>query len=146
MAPTTPLGDFKTQSTPYGNVERTFNMVGLAASAGATYVARWTAFHQVRMEDSITKAIAHARNNGFAFIEVISSCPTYFGKYNKMEESVDILKRLEAISIVTEPLTVSPHDANSDMSKIICGEFVESERAEFTQEYQKIINQAQQNK
>jgi len=117
MAPTTPLGDYKTQTSPYGNVEQTFNIVGLAASAGATYVARWTAFHQVRMEDSIAKAIV---------------------------ESLDILKMLENISEVAEPLTVSPHDATSDMSKIICGEFVDMERSEFTYAYQKIIDQAQQ--
>lgn len=144
MAPTTPLGDYKTQSTPYGNVEQTFNMVGLAASVGATYVARWTAFHQVRMEDSIAKAIVHAREKGFAFIEVISSCPTYFGKYNEMDESVDVLKRLESISEIAEPRSISPYDAHSDMTKIICGEFVDKERIEFTRAYQEIIKLAQQ--
>jgi len=107
-APTTPRGDYKTQTTPYGNMEPAFNMVGLAASAGATYVARWTALHQVRMEDSMAKAISHARGKGFAFIEVVSACPTYFGKYNEMDESVDMLKVLEGIEEVVEPLSVSP--------------------------------------
>ena len=58
MAPTTPTGQVQTQSTPYGNLERTFNLVDLAASAGASYVARWTALHQVRMEASMAKAYA----------------------------------------------------------------------------------------
>ena len=83
MAPTTPVGNYQTQSTPYGNVDGNFNLVGLVASAGATYVARWTALHQVRMEESFSKAVVHARENGMAFIEVVSACPTYFGKYNK---------------------------------------------------------------
>lgn len=144
MAPTTPKGNFKTQSTPYGNVESTFNLVELMASAGATYMARWTALHQVRMEESFSKAILHARNRGFAFIEVVSACPTYFGKYNKLGDSVDMLKTLEEIEVVTEPLSVPPHEATSDMTRIVCGEFVEIEgKPEFTQEYQKIIQQAQ---
>jgi 2-oxoglutarate ferredoxin oxidoreductase subunit beta len=143
MAPTTPLGEYLTQSTPYGNVERTFNLVDLAASAGATYVARWTALHQIRMEDSFAKAIRHARKNGLAFLEIVSACPTYFGKYNNMGESVDMLRILENISEVAEPLTVSPREAASDLSRIVCGEFVELERPEFTREYQKIIDMAQ---
>ncbi len=144
MAPTTPCGDYHTNSTPYGNPERTFNLVELAAAAGATYVARWTALHQIRMEDSFAKAIIHARNNGMAFIEIVSACPTYFGKYNKMGSSVDMLEILKDNSVMTEPLTVSPHDATSDMTKVVCGEFVELERPEFTREYDKIIELAQQ--
>jgi len=144
MAPTTPSGDYHTQSTPYGNVERTFNLVDLAASAGASYVARWTALHQMRMEDSFAKAILHARKYGMSFIEIVSACPTYFGKYNKLGDSIDMLKILEKISVMTQPLSVHPHEATSDMSRIVCGEFVELERPEFTQEYQKIIDAAQQ--
>jgi len=143
-APTTPLGDYQTQSTPYGNIERTFNLVDLAASAGATYVARWTALHQIRMEDSFVKAIRHARKNGMAFLEIVSACPTYFGKYNQLGDSLDMLKIFENVEEVTEPLSVTPHEATSDLSKIVCGEFVELERPEFTHEYQKIIEIAQQ--
>jgi 2-oxoglutarate ferredoxin oxidoreductase subunit beta len=142
MAPTTPFGDYRTQSTPYGNIERTFNLVDLAATAGATYVARWTALHQVRMEASFTKAILHARHKGMAFIEVVSACPTYFGKYNQLGESVEILKILEKIAEVTEPLSVSPKEAKSDLSRIMCGEFVELDREEFTHAYRKIIEKA----
>jgi len=146
MAPTTPVGDYKTQSTPYGNVDGNFNLVGLVASAGATYVARWTALHQVRMEESFSKAIVHARENGMAFIEVVSVCPTYFGKYNKLGDSVDMLKILESIEDVVEPLTVSPYEATSDMNRIVCGEFVNAVRPEYTNEYKKIMEIAKRNK
>jgi 2-oxoglutarate ferredoxin oxidoreductase subunit beta len=142
MAPTTPIGDYITQSTPYGNVDPSFNLVALAAVSGATYVARWTALHQVRMQESFSKAILHARTKGLAFIEVISACPTYFGKYNQMDESVQILERLKEIQEVVEPLTVSPTEATSDLSRIVCGEFVEMERPEYTQAYRQIIQAA----
>lgn len=143
MAPTTPTGHYKTQSSPYGNPERTFNLVDLAAASGATYVARWTALHQVRMEDSFAKAIAHARTKGMAFLEIVSACPTYFGKYNDLGDSVEMLNILEEISEVAEPLTVPPRDAVSDMSRVVCGEFVEEERKEFTTAYQNIIETVQ---
>ena len=143
MAPTTPTGNYKTQSTPYGNIEPNFNLAELASAAGATYVARWTALHQVRMQESFSKAIVHAREYGMAFIEVISACPTYFGKYNQMGESVDMLKTFESISEVIEPLSMTPAEAVSDLSKIVCGEFVESQRIEFTRRYKKIIETAQ---
>jgi 2-oxoglutarate ferredoxin oxidoreductase subunit beta len=142
-APTTPKGPFHTQSTPYGNIEKTFNLIELASAAGASYVARWTALHQVRMEDSFAKAILHARQWGTAFVEVVSACPTYFGKYNEMPNTVDMLKHFEKIEEVAEPLTVSPIDAVSDMTRIVCGEFVERHEAEFTSEYVKLINKVQ---
>ncbi len=140
MGPTTPQGDVKTQSTPYGNIEPTFNLVSLVAAAGATYVARWTARHQIRMEDSIVSAIQHARQYGMAFIEVVSVCPTYFGKYNKLGEASDMLKTFDSITTVVEPLTVSPHDAVSDLSSIVCGEFVRRESTEFTRAYQEMTD------
>ena len=139
MAPTTPAGDYITQSTPYGNVEPAFNLIGLTASAGATYVARWTTLHQIRMEESFSKAILHARNKGFAFIEVVSVCPTYFGKYNRLGNATEMLKILENIVEMVEPLSLSASEAELNMDKIVCGEFVENtEKSEFTSELQKI--------
>ena len=40
VAPTTPVG-LKTMTSPYGNVENSFDISSLAAAAGATFVARW---------------------------------------------------------------------------------------------------------
>lgn len=41
VAPGTPL-DLVTMTTPYGNPEPRFDICGLVAKAGATYVARWS--------------------------------------------------------------------------------------------------------
>jgi len=67
VGPTTPPGS-RTTSTPYGSIEHPFNLVPLAASVGASYVARWTAAHPRRLRESIKKAL---RKRGFCFIEVI---------------------------------------------------------------------------
>ncbi|MGD2201394.1 MAG: thiamine pyrophosphate-dependent enzyme [Candidatus Bathyarchaeota archaeon] len=72
IAPTTHQ-DERTATSPYGNPETPFNLVKLAEAAGATYVARWTTDHPIRLTRSLREAIDH---KGFAFIEVLSQCPT----------------------------------------------------------------------
>ncbi len=75
-APTTPKG-LRTRTHPRGNPERPFKVAELVAAAGADYVARWTTAHLVQLKDSIKKAL---KMKGFRFIEVISQCPTHFGR------------------------------------------------------------------
>jgi len=72
IAPTT-LHRSRTITSPYGNPENPFDLCRLVAAAGATYVARWTAYHVVELTRSMEEAI---ENRGFSFIEVISPCPT----------------------------------------------------------------------
>ena len=88
VAPTTPE-DARTSTSPYGNAEAAFNVPQLVAACGATYVARWTTLHARRLEKSISEALA---KSGFSLIEVISPCPTYYGRMNKMGTALDQLK------------------------------------------------------
>jgi len=86
IAPTTFHGS-RTITSPYGNPENPFDLCKLVAAAGATYVARWTAYHVVELTRSIEEAI---ENKGFSFIEVFSPCPTrqrrLFGFRNPIHE------------------------------------------------------------
>lgn len=72
IAPTTHHGE-RTVTSPYGNPESPFDIVRLAAAAGATYVSRWTTYHVLELTRSIKEAIQH---RGFSLIEVLSQCPT----------------------------------------------------------------------
>ena len=63
LAPTTPLSA-KSTTSPYGNYEHPFNLPHLAASCGATYVARWTALHIRRLTNSMSEAL---NKKGFSF-------------------------------------------------------------------------------
>lgn len=76
VAPTTPLG-LKTMTSPYGNVENTFDICRLAEGAGATFVARWTVFHARQIIRTVQEALNH---RGFSLIEVMSHCPVQFGR------------------------------------------------------------------
>jgi len=73
LALTTPEGR-KTKTSSYGNVERPFDVAKLAISAGASYVARFTAYHVRWVEKAIAEAMLH---KGFSVVEVVTGCPTH---------------------------------------------------------------------
>ncbi len=136
VAPTTPEEAF-TATTPYGNPEPPFNLVSLAASSGATYVARWPGYDTLRLRKSIKKAI---QRTGFSFIEIIAPCFTQYGKFNKLGGAVQMLKMLEPMIIYQNGCP--PQDAVFDLNegKIVCGEFVNIERESFLERLQ-VINE-----
>ena len=69
----------KTPST-HGTVrDHPFNLVDLAISSGAGFVARTTSSHFIKMPNLIKEAVLH---DGFSFIDLISGCPALYGKRN----------------------------------------------------------------
>jgi 2-oxoglutarate ferredoxin oxidoreductase subunit beta len=87
-SPTTPYGMRSTTSV-YTNVERAFDIAGLAAAAGASFVARGTVYHANQLAGLMERAF---RKHGFAVVEVISHCHTQYGKLNRMGGAVEMLK------------------------------------------------------
>ncbi|MHA2406484.1 MAG: thiamine pyrophosphate-dependent enzyme, partial [Candidatus Hermodarchaeia archaeon] len=75
-APTTPL-HVQTSTYPR-HPEAPFDLTELLSGAGATYVARWTTFYVNEIIATIKDALLHP---GFAFIEIISQCPTYAARF-----------------------------------------------------------------
>lgn len=86
-APTTPQGSIAS-TTPQGSVETPFDACRLLSGAGASFVGRVLAANPSAMTDIISDAMAH---RGFAFVEVVSDCPVYYGRYNKIGEGADML-------------------------------------------------------
>lgn len=125
QGPTTPI-DAMTTTTPYGNIEHPFNLVHLAAAAGATYVARWTTLHVRRLTESIKKAL---QKEGFSFIEVVSPCPEIYGRYNKMGRGIDMMNWFKKASEVQH--FSDPAKAEITPEKIVLGEFVDIEKPSF---------------
>jgi len=72
IAPTTLHGE-TTVTSPYGNPESPFDITRLVKAAGATYVAKWSTYHVVELTNAMKEALQH---KGFAFIEILSQCPT----------------------------------------------------------------------
>jgi 2-oxoglutarate ferredoxin oxidoreductase subunit beta len=131
-SPTTPTNDYGT-TVPYGNIDKTFDLCNLAQAAGATYVARSTAYHARIIERYIENGLD---NKGFSFIEGISVCPTYYGRKNKKGGAVDMMKGLKENTVDIRIANKKPELAEG---KLLIGEFHNSEEEEYTARYDKII-------
>ena len=87
QAPTTATGA-RASTAPHGTVERPFDACALMQAAGAGFVARALTYDAVRLPGLLAEAIRHP---GFAFVELISDCPVYFGRYNDLGEGPEML-------------------------------------------------------
>jgi len=76
-SPTSPLG-FQAGSTPYGSFEQPLNPLAMLIAYGATFIAQAYSGKPKELSDLISRAMAH---EGFAFINVISPCITFYNTY-----------------------------------------------------------------
>ncbi len=125
--PTTQEGA-RTSTTPYGSIEYPFNLPLLVGAAGATYVARWTVLDLGRLRRSMVEALQH---KGFAFVEIISPCPVYYGRRNRLGEAIDELRYYRENTVVQNFAPLEELDLALS-EKIVVGKFVERERPTFT--------------
>jgi 2-oxoglutarate ferredoxin oxidoreductase subunit beta len=127
ISPTSPKGSLAT-TAPYGSMDTPFNLIDLVTAAGATYAARWTTAHPLQLSKAIKTAL---NNKGFSFVEVVSQCPTYYGRKNKLKTPVSMIKMFKKNSINKRRAdTLSDEEL---LGKIIVGEFVNKKRDEFSE-------------
>lgn len=118
VAPTTPFKS-TTMTTPYGSFEQPLDAAKLAVTAGASYVSRWTTIHTVELKESIKTAL---QTKGFRFIEIISQCPTAYGRRAGFKDAADMLKWFKTNSIkIDEAAKLTPEQSTG---AIVVGEFV----------------------
>jgi 2-oxoglutarate/2-oxoacid ferredoxin oxidoreductase subunit beta len=131
-----PLSGYGTFATtaPYSNIDHDFDVVELSKAAGATFVARTTTYHVQEMTDIIRKAILH---EGFSVVEVMSQCPTYFGRKNRIGGAVEMMEQMKKM---TTPIGSKAKQENPAL--IERGIFVQKELPEYCAEYGKIIERA----
>jgi len=132
--PTTPIGARGT-TAPYGNYENPFNLPYLAASCGAVYVARWTSLHARRLKEAMVEAIMKP---GFTFVEIVSPCPTNYGRRNRLGEGLDELRYYAERSVIRH----GANPAEADLipgNDIVVGRFVDAVRPTFLEAYEEQI-------
>jgi len=131
-----PLSGFGTLATtaPFTNIDHDFDTVELAVAAGASFVARTSTYHIQQMTKIFRQAILH---EGFSVVEIMSQCPTYFGRKNKIGSAVDMM---EYYKNNTTSIGSKAKKENPDL--IERGVFVEKEMPEYCSEYDKIIERA----
>ena len=137
--PTTPSGALSTTS-PYGVTELPFDLCDLMVAAGATFVARGTAYHVVQLIDLLERGLDHP---GFAFIEVITQCPTSFGRKNPEAGTTGpkMLKWQKENSVPIEKAKTMSKE--SLQGKIVTGIFTDVIKPEFGAEYEKLRQRVQ---
>ncbi|MDP2919488.1 MAG: thiamine pyrophosphate-dependent enzyme [Dehalococcoidia bacterium] len=123
MGPTTPEKGRSTTSRK-GNIEQPFNIPRLVAAAGAVYVARWTTIHLRQMERSFIEAL---QKKGFSLVEIISPCPTYYGRMNEQATGLDQMRYYRYNSVVKHGAPLDTVDITLG-GQIVVGKFLDIEK------------------
>jgi len=136
VAPTTPIST-KTTTTPYGSFERPIDAARVVAAGGANYSARWTTHHTGPLKDAVKTAL---QTKGFAFIEVISQCPTAYGRQVGLKTSKDILQWFEKNSVALKD--AEGMSGGELEGKIVVGEFAKRSAPGLVQNIQGMLEEA----
>jgi len=135
VSPATPIGD-KASTAPFGSIEPNFDIVNLAIGAGATFVARETVAKPFLMDRVIEKAI---RKKGFSLVEVMSPCPTCYGRRNRAGDAIQMTEFLREHSASVARFDKLPEEKKKDTMKT--GVLADMERPEYTELYAVLVKQ-----
>ncbi len=133
-SPLTPEGKRAT-TAPRGTQERSFDILDLARSAGATFGARVTAAQPRLMERLIVQG---ANNRGFSVVEALSMCPVAYGRRNKQGSPVDMLMDMKDRSVKVDKLAEAEESGDPEGEtdgRIPIGVLFSDPQPEFTDNY-----------
>jgi 2-oxoglutarate ferredoxin oxidoreductase subunit beta len=133
VSPSTPAGK-RASTAPYGSMEPNFDIVALAAGAGASFVARETVAKPILLDRVIERAI---RKKGFSLVEVMTPCPTAYGRRNKAGDAVAMTNDLKERSVPAARLAKLPPEERDQA--IGTGVFVDIEKPEYTDQYARLV-------
>ena len=139
LAPTAPKGSIAT-TAPYGNIEHAFNISELAQALGAAYVARWPISYPYQPIKSIKDAL---ETEGFGLVELMSPCPTAYGRRNKLGKIDALWKWYEDNTMLMEDYDRimdygSDEEIAAAKNMIKIGVFQHQKRDGFFEEYEKL--------
>ena len=137
-SPTTPYGA-RTTTSPYSQVEQSFNVAELAVCAGASFAARGTVFHARQLDGLLEKAFL---KKGFSVVEVISHCHTQFGKLNRMGSAVEMMTWQRDHAVTLDKAAKMTEEELKD--KFTIGVLVNKELPVFDEEYEKVRQMAKE--
>jgi 2-oxoglutarate ferredoxin oxidoreductase subunit beta len=115
-ASTTPEGSLTTTS-PEGSEYPPFDLCRLVKAAGAAYVARGSILRPYALMDYLSRALA---TTSFSFVEVLSPCPTQYGRRNQLDTPASMFDQLQ--DSCNERAEIDPSLPMPE-SNIVLGEF-----------------------
>lgn len=139
-SPLTSCGDYAT-TAPYGTVDPPFDAIRLASAAGASFIARTTTWHAREMTTILAKAITH---KGFSVVEVLSQCPTNYGRRNDVGDAVEMMKHYRDNTVTVKPGSEIDVDAlalgaAATGDPLPIGVFRQEERPEYCSAYRQQV-------
>ena len=139
VAPTTP---FNTQTTtsPYGSFEHPLDATRLAVAAGAAYAARWTTAHLSELRNSIKKAL---QIQGFRFIEVVTHCPTAYGRRAGFKDIAEMLRYFKENAVTFKDAEKMKTEELEN--KIVIGEITGPQRPTLVEAVNAMMKEAKKN-
>ncbi|MBN2232345.1 MAG: 2-oxoglutarate synthase [Deltaproteobacteria bacterium] len=99
-APTTPAGAISA-TTGGGNPWAPFDLCRLVIGAGAGYAARFAVTQPLELKEAIKEVLGFT---GFGFIEVLSPCPTQYGRRNDYGAVTDMLEDLRRRCVTADEM------------------------------------------
>jgi 2-oxoglutarate ferredoxin oxidoreductase subunit beta len=135
-SPTTPYGARATTAL-FGNIEHAFSIAELAVTAGASLVARGTVYHASLLDKLIEMAI---QKRGFGVVEVVSHCPTQYGRKNEMGGPVEMLRWQKEAAVRVEKAREMSEEELRD--KFTIGVLVDRDLPIYIREYRRIREEA----
>ncbi|MGD0395777.1 MAG: thiamine pyrophosphate-dependent enzyme [Nitrososphaerales archaeon] len=139
VAPTTPFGTL-TATTPYGSFEHPLDAAKLAVAAGASYSARWTTGHLKELKESMKTAL---QLKGFKFIEVLTQCPTAYGRRAGFKDVAEMLKHFRENAI--SPEEAGKLSGEELEGRIVVGELGRRERPTLVETVHEMMKEAKGN-
>ena len=127
-----------TKTSVYGHIENGFDVCAVVKAAGANFVARANTLDVIELNRLIGMALDH---HGFSFVEVISPCPTHFGRNNKMASPAKLLQWIKDRCIpAARAKDMSEDELNG---KFVTGVLADRCREDYSTAYQCIIDRLQ---
>lgn len=128
-SPTSDIG-YVTKTTPWGEVKKPVNPLGLSITSGATFVARGAAFELKHLTNLIKESIQH---KGFSHIDVLQQCVT-FNKHNTVawfKERVYELKK-------SLPNIKEAFEKTLEENKLPIGVFYKEDREVYVEQFEQM--------
>ncbi len=139
-SPTTPKGNLAT-TAPYGLVEPAFDPCQIMEAAGASFVARGSVGNPLQLVTLLEKGMRH---KGFSFIEIISPCPSNYGRRNPERMGTTGPVMIKWLREHAVPLEKAKGMKTQELAdEFTTGIFLERDAPEYVDEYQKIKTKAQ---
>jgi 2-oxoglutarate/2-oxoacid ferredoxin oxidoreductase subunit beta len=132
FSPTTPQGAIATTAW-YGQIEPNFDISGLCAAAGATFVARTTVLHVDQMDRLLLQAMTRS---GFSIVEVLSPCYTNFGRQNRAASPVEMMMDFRKAAVPADRWNALTEDQRSGHFAV--GVLVERELPRYLDSYRRV--------